>query len=108
MDSELKEFLTAMEARLEGKIDASVKATEDRLVMLLTNVKDSLERGIHTRFDGVGAQLDAIDARLDRQGGWLKSGQTNLVRLNDWSESVDKLLADLTKRLAKLEQGGTH
>jgi hypothetical protein len=61
---------------------------------------------LRTRFDGIDARLDAIDARLERQGGWFRGGQTNLARLNDWSENVDKILPDLSKRLAKLEGGG--
>ncbi len=47
--------------------------------------------------------LEAIQSRLDRQGGWLRSGQTNLVRLNNWSEDIDVLMAKRDKRLDNLE-----
>ena len=47
--------------------------------------------------------MEAIQSRLDRQGGWLRSGQTNLVRLNNWSEDIDALLAKRDKRMDSLE-----
>ena len=48
-------------------------------------------------------RFDAQAARMDRQGGLLRAGQTNLVRLNDWSETIDQLLAVRDKRPDELE-----
>lgn len=64
MDDELKLFL-------EAKVDSVSR--------LITDVKDSLEREIHTRFDGIDARLDAIDARLET-AGWMASWRPNKPR----------------------------
>jgi hypothetical protein len=66
-------------------------------------MKDSLESEIHSFRDDVIRRLDRIEVRLDRQGGLIRSGQTNLVRLNGWSEKMDQLLAARDKRLDELE-----
>jgi hypothetical protein len=73
------------------------------LVELITSMKDSLESEIHSFRDDVIRRLDRIEVRLDRQGGLIRSGQTNLVRLNGWSEKMDQLLAARDKRLDELE-----
>src|SRR5688572_20797967 len=75
----------------------------DSLVELITSMKESLEREIRTGFERVNERFDRIEVRLDRQGGLIRSGQTNLVRLNDWSEKMDQLLAARDKRLDELE-----
>ncbi len=64
----------------------------DGLVQLILDMKESLERQIHAFRDAMTARFDRIETRLDRQGGLLRVGQTNLVHLNDWSEKVDQLL----------------
>lgn len=73
------------------------------VVELITNMKESLDCEIHAFRDEMRTRFDAQAARMDRQGGLLRSGQTNLVRLNDWSETIDQLLAVRDKRLDELE-----
>ena len=80
------------------------------MAQLITDMKESLEReihGVHQEVrglrDDMTSRFDAQAARLDRQGGLLRAGQTNLVRLNDWSEKVDQLLAARDKRIDQLE-----
>ena len=62
-----------------------------------------LETLITDLTESLSDRLDGINARLDRQGGLLRSGQTNLVRLNDWSEEIDQALTRRDKRIDKLE-----
>lgn len=66
-------------------------------------MKESLEREIHALRDEVRSGFDRLEARLDRQGGLIRSGQTNIVRLNDWSEKIDQLLATRDKRLDEMD-----
>ena len=70
---------------------------------LLTDMKESLERQMETGFKRLEERYDAQAARMDRQGGLIRSGQTNIVRLNDWSEKMDQLLAARDKRIDELE-----
>ena len=62
-----------------------------------------LEKLITDLTQSLSDRLDGITARMDRQGGWMRAGQTNLVRLNDWSERIDSLLAKRDKRIDELE-----
>ena len=75
----------------------------DNIERLLNDLKESFEREIRDLKEHVDDGFDRIEARLDRQGGWLRSGQTNLVRLNTWSEDIDQLVTSRDKRLDKLE-----
>ena len=87
---------------------------EERLATLIVNTAGDLHTQMQQMEGRINSRFDGIDARLDRQGGLLRSGQTNLVRLNDWSESVDKLIGDLAKRSGEIErrlerlEGGTN
>lgn len=78
---------------------ADIKHLED----LITSLTQSLGREVRTGLASVNDKLDGVNARLDRQGGLLRSGQTNIVRLNDWSETIDSLLAKRDKRIDELE-----
>jgi hypothetical protein len=104
MDQELKQYLDAMESR----IDARSKETEDRMVTLMISVKESLERQI----EGVASRFDAQAIRLDRQAALLQTGARWTNRMIAWSEKVDVSLGDriheigeLRKRVDKLEGG---
>lgn len=79
------------------------RADIQHLETLITNVSESLGRELRDGLASVNDKLDGVNARLDRQGGWLRAGQTNLVRLNDWSERIDSLLAKRDKRIDALE-----
>ena len=78
---------------------ADIKHLED----LITSLTQSFERELRTGLASVNDKLDGVNTRLDRQGGLLRSGQTNLVRLNNWSEEIDSLLAKRDKRIDELE-----
>lgn len=75
----------------------------DNIERLLNDLKESFEREIRDLKEHVDDGFDRIESRLDRQSGWLRSGQTNLVRLNTWSEDIDQLVTSRDKRLDKLE-----
>jgi gas vesicle protein len=84
----------------------ALKASEDRLVTLLTEFKESLERELH----GIRDRLDAQTIRLERQGALIQTGSRWTTRITDWSEKVDSLLdqqakdiADLRRRISDLE-----
>ena len=57
MDQELKQYLAAMESRMDN-----------RMVTLVTDVKESLERQI----ENLSSRFDAQAMRLDRQAAMLQ------------------------------------
>ncbi|MGH9719118.1 MAG: hypothetical protein ACRD8O_02825 [Bryobacteraceae bacterium] len=74
---------------------------------------DSLKREMGERFDKVETRLDRMGVRLDRQGALIQAGMKSWARFVDWSENIDRLLAErdrrldaLEERLRKLEGGG--
>jgi hypothetical protein len=87
--------------------------SNDEVIRLLIEIKESLERDMAAVRDDMaqlrhdmerlGERFDAVGARLDRQGGLIRSGQTNIVRLNDWSEKIDQMLAARDKRMDEIE-----
>ena len=107
MDTELKQYLDAMEARS---------------VQLLTDIKESLERQMNHRFEEmnhrfeeVNRRFDAVDARfeaqanrLDRQAALIQVGSRWSNRMTAWAERVDlsldkksEQIVDLHKRINK-------
>jgi hypothetical protein len=74
MDQELKQYLEAMESRMDN-----------RMVTLLTEVKESLERQI----EHLSSRFDAQAMRLDRQAAMLQTGARWTNRMIAWSEKVD-------------------
>jgi t-SNARE complex subunit (syntaxin) len=97
MDQELKEYLEAMESRMDH-----------RMVTLLTDVKESLERQI----EHLSSRFDAQATRLDRQAALLQTGARWTNRMIAWSEKVDVSLdkriqeiGDLRNRAERLEGG---
>lgn len=107
MDPELKQYLDDREARM---------------IQLLIDIKESLERQMDTRFgevnqrfDAMDARFDAVDARfdaqaarLDRQAALIQSGARWSARMTEWSEKVDitldkygQQITDLNKRVDK-------
>jgi hypothetical protein len=97
MDQELKHYLEAMESRMDH-----------RMVTLLTDVKESLERQI----ENVASRFDAQAIRLDRQAAMLQTGARWTNRMIAWSEKVDVSLdkriqeiGELRSRAEKLEGG---
>jgi hypothetical protein len=104
MDQELKQYLDAMESR----IDSRSKATEEHMVTLMTSVKESLERQI----EGVASRFDAQAIRLDRQAALLQTGARWTNRMIAWAEKVDVALekriqeiGDVRRRVDRIEGG---
>ncbi len=104
MDQELKQYLDAMESRMETRLGA----TKERMVTLMTSVKESLERQI----EGVASRFDAQAIRMDRQAALLQTGARWTNRMIAWSEKVDvslgkriQELGELRSRVDKLEGG---
>ena len=85
----------------------------DNIERLLIDIKESLERdihGLHKRFDEIGARFDAQAVRLDRHAALLQTGSRWTNRMNEWAEKVDsafeardRLIADLSERIRRLE-----
>jgi len=93
MDQELKEHLEAMESRM---------------VTLVTDVKESLERQI----ENLSSRFDAQAMRLDRQAAMLQTGARWTNRMIAWAEKVDVSLdkriqeiGELRSRVEKLDGG---
>ncbi|HEV1284719.1 MAG TPA: hypothetical protein VNU44_05390 [Bryobacteraceae bacterium] len=98
MDQDLKQHLEAMESRM---------------VTLMTEVKESLERQMHTGFEDVATRFETQGNRLDRQAALIQTGSRWTNRMNDWAERVDIALdkkdleiSELRDRLKRIEDGG--
>lgn len=97
MDQELKHYLEAMESRMDN-----------RMVTLMTDVKESLERQI----EHLDSRFDAQAIRLDRQAALLQTGARWTNRMIAWSEKVDVSLekriqeiGEMRSRVERLEGG---
>jgi t-SNARE complex subunit (syntaxin) len=97
MDQELKQHLDATESRMDN-----------RMVTLLTEVKESLERQI----EHLGSRFDAQAIRLDRQAAMLQTGARWTNRMIAWSEKVDvqfdkriQEIGELRSRVERLDGG---
>lgn len=112
MDIELKQHLEAMEGRINQGVTTAIKESEKRVVTLITDVKESLEREMNTGFEDMAGRFDAQSNRLDRQAALIQTGSRWTNRMNDWADNVDQALdrksqeiADLHKRIDKIEGG---
>jgi hypothetical protein len=97
MDQELKQYLEAMESRMDN-----------RMVTRMTEVKESLERQI----EHLSSRFDAQAIRLDRQAALLQTGARWTNRMIAWSEKVDVSLdkriqeiGEVRNRVEKLDGG---
>ena len=104
MDQELKQYLKAMEGRLETRMDG----TEARIVTLVTDVKESLERQI----ENLSSRFDAQAIRLDREAAMLQTGARWTNRMIAWSEKVDvemgkriQEVGEMRGRVERLDRG---
>jgi hypothetical protein len=76
---------------------------DHEVITLLTSMKESLERQMTAGFNSLEARFDGQAARLDRHAALLQTGSRWVNRMNQWHERQDRMLADLQKRVAKLE-----
>jgi hypothetical protein len=89
--------------------------SEHDLALLITDVKESLEREIREGFAQVTTRFDTQATRLDRHAALWQTGRRWSGRMDDWAEKVDAALetkdreiADLRARLNKLEESNGH
>ena len=114
MDPELLAYLQAMEGRLNEGIQ---HAKDETIASSRTDLKpladliESLSGEVHDGFARTDARLEAVQVRLDLQGGKLRAGSVWSSRLDEWSDKVDHLIAerdkqiaDMQNRIAKLER----
>jgi hypothetical protein len=84
--------------------------SEHDLAILITDVKESLEREIREGFAQVTTRFDTQATRLDRHAALWQTGRRWSGRMDDWAEKVDAALetkdreiAELRARIGKLE-----
>jgi hypothetical protein len=84
--------------------------SEQDLAILITDVKESLEREIREGFAQVTTRFDTQATRLDRHAALWQTGRRWSGRMDDWAEKVDAALetkdreiAELRARIGKLE-----
>ena len=92
-------------------------ADNGNLAKLITDVKESLERGLHSMdqkltegFGQINTRFDTQAARLERHAGLWQTGSRWSARMDDWASKIDTALetkdreiAELRKRLSDLE-----
>jgi hypothetical protein len=90
------------------------------LEQLIVEMKESLERELHgvrdemrQGFAEVKTRFDTQAARLERHAALLQTGSRWTAKMNDWAEKIDSALetkdqeiAELRRRLERLEKGG--
>jgi hypothetical protein len=118
MDHELIEYLQAMEARLNDRFRDEIQHAKTEMITAsrtelkpLADLIESLGTEVHDGFARTDSRLEAVQVRLDLQGGKLRAGSVWTARLDEWSDKVDHLIAerdkqiaDLQNRIAKLER----
>src|SRR5438105_6292710 len=92
----------------ERRVMQHIESTNERIDVSERRVMQLIES--HSQeLQNLGQQtnnrLDAIQARLDRQGGLLRSGTIWTARMNEWAERIDGLVDNLQRRLDHLERG---
>jgi hypothetical protein len=85
--------------------------SDGSLEKLILDVKESLERGVHSFRDEVIGRLDRIDATLTNHGKLIAAGTRTIAGFTEWTSKADAdyacLLAELaalTKRVDELEK----
>ena len=78
----------------------ATKSDIEALSHFVENVAASLSREIQE----LGRRFELHAARLDRHGGLLRGGSTQITRLVEWSDRVDSILETVQARLKQLEE----
>ena len=96
-------------------MDPELKSELDRHFEAVVELIHQMGQRMDAQFAEVITRFDTQAARLDRHGSLFQTGNRWIARINDWSEKIDSALeqkdreiADLRKRLDKLEQNGQH
>ena len=97
---------------LKQHLDAKFAETKNDTMQLVTDVKESLEREMHSGFDAIKTRFDTQATRLDRQAALIQNGSRWINRMNQWTEKIDSAMetkdreiGELRARLDKLEGG---
>jgi chromosome segregation ATPase len=95
---------------IQADFGQRIKESEERVVTLMTELKESLERQMNHRIDGLDARFEAQANRLDRQAALIQTGSRWSNRMTAWADKVDLSLdkksaqiIDLHKRINKQE-----
>jgi chromosome segregation ATPase len=98
--------------QLEKSLSTLIENVSNSLHREIQDVNNSLHREIQDGFRTMNERFDRSESRLERHGGMLAAGSRWTTRMGQWSERVDKTLADqsreigeLRDRLRKLEEG---
>jgi hypothetical protein len=92
--------LTASEKLLRQEIATA----ENRIITLLTDFKESLEREMRSGFAALHVRFDTQAARLDRHAALIQTGSRWTARMNEWAEKVDQSLEDKDRQIAELRK----
>lgn len=102
-------------AQLEKSLSTLIENVSNSLHREIQDVRNSLHREMQDGFRTMNERSERVESRLERHGGMLAAGSRWTNRMGQWSERVDKTLADqarelgeLRDRLRKLEEGGTR
>jgi flagellar capping protein FliD len=116
MDSELKQYLEAMEQRLNTQITAAVTASEERLTKRIDESGRVLEERFTKRIDESGKELeerlverirDTETTLLTEFHKWASPIDTRVRGLSSMLRAVDADLEYFQERLKKLENRPT-
>ncbi len=80
---------------MDQELKHHLKAMESRMVTLVTDMKESLERQI----ENLSSRFDAQATRLDRQAAMFQTGARWTNRMIAWAEKVD---VSLDKRIQEI------
>jgi hypothetical protein len=101
-----KQDIFDLTTRLEH-LTARLERGESALVEHIQSVGGSLHTQMQEMENRLTATFEstrqAVQARLDRQGGLLRGGSIQITRLLEWSERVDEIIASRDKRIEDLE-----
>lgn len=104
MDEELKNYLQAMESRMESRTLAMIQGVEDRTAAVIAAEIGNLHTQMQRGFVRVDARFDSIDARLKLQAGLIQSGARAMARFSQFAESSEERWAELAERVQALER----
>jgi len=100
MDTDLKNYLDALETRLSER----TQAMETRIANVIAGEVAAIHADMGNRFDAVEARFDSIDARLKLQAGLIQSGARALARFSDFAENSEARWVSVVERVAAIEK----
>jgi vacuolar-type H+-ATPase subunit E/Vma4 len=99
-----------LDQAIEGvktELKAELRQSTENILALIHQVAERID----TRFDEMSARHYTQSARLERHAALLQTGSRWSAKMNEWAEKIDKgfedrdkIIANLTERLRKLEE----